>query len=96
MRSPLSRAVAAGRVRVLASSHEAGTTIFSSPDHRFVAHLGHPEYEVDRLIFEWERDQAAGRTDVQKPHQLDLDDPQTTWREDSETFFARWLGLLAK
>jgi homoserine O-succinyltransferase len=92
----LSRAVAAGRVRVLASSPEAGTTVFSSPDHRFVAHLGHPEYEVDRLVFEWERDQAAGRTDVQRPHQVDLDAPQTTWREDSETFFARWLGLLAK
>jgi homoserine O-succinyltransferase len=90
----IARAAEAGHLRVLASSPEAGTTIYASPDHRFVAHLGHPEYEADRLVFEWDRDRATGRTDVNAPHQLDLASPRTTWREDSETFFARWLGLL--
>lgn len=88
------RAVEAGRVRVLASSPETGASIYASHDHRFVAHLGHPEYVASRLIFEWERDRAAGRTDVPAPHQLDLESPVTTWRQDSEIFFARWLGLL--
>jgi homoserine O-succinyltransferase len=88
------RAAREGRVRLLAHSPRTGATVFASPDHRFVAHLGHPEYEADRLVFEWERDQAAGRSDVAEPYQLDLDRPATTWRQDSETFFERWLALL--
>lgn len=88
------RAAEAGRLLPLAHSPEAGYTVFASPDHRYVAHLGHPEYEVDRLVFEWDRDRAAGRPDVSRPHGVDLERPVTTWRRDSETFFARWLALV--
>lgn len=34
---------AAGRVRILARSPEAGTVIAESPDHSVVLHVGHPE-----------------------------------------------------
>lgn len=90
----LERAAGAGRVRLLGRAGDAGYAVFASADYRFVAHLGHPEYEVDRLVFEWERDEKAGRTDVPTPHGVDLARPETTWRADSDAFFASWLRLL--
>ena len=89
----LERAAAAGRVRLLARAGDAGYAVFASADYRFVAHLGHPEYEVDRLVFEWKRDKKGGRTDVTRPHGVDLVRPETTWRADSDAFFAQWLQL---
>ncbi len=90
----LTRAAERGHLRILASAPETGHTVFATSDHRFVAHLGHPEYEAERLAFEWDRDRRAGRSDVSAPHGLDLVNPVTTWREDSEGFFGRWIGLL--
>lgn len=92
----LEQAAERGRVRLLTHSPKVGYSVFASPDHRFVAHLGHPEYEADRLVFEWERDRKAGRDDVPSPHGLDLEHPTTTWRRDSEAFFARWLTLVGR
>ena len=57
----LEAASADGRVRLLAHSAAAGYSIFESCDRRFLMHLGHPEYEPERLVFEYERDRAAGR-----------------------------------
>jgi homoserine O-succinyltransferase len=90
----LERAAAAGSVRLIAHAPEIGYAIFASADHRFVAHLGHPEYEAYRLVFELERDRLAGRTDVPPPCGLDIEHPTTSWREDSDAFFAGWLALL--
>jgi homoserine O-succinyltransferase len=91
----LARAAAEGRVRVLSGSPRTGTSIFATADHRLVAHLGHPEYDAERLVFEWRRDREAGRLDVPRPHGVDLENPQTTWRKDSESFFRHWLELIA-
>ncbi len=82
-----------GRLRLLARSPEAGYTLFETPDHRFVAHLGHPEYVADRLVFEFERDRALARTDVPAPVNFDPARPATTWESHRETLFDRWVAL---
>ncbi len=87
-------ATAAGQLLPLAWSSEAGYTVLASPDYRLLAHLGHPEYEAARLVFEYQRDLRAGRADVPPPREVDLAAPQTTWRQDSDHFFGNWLRLL--
>jgi homoserine O-succinyltransferase len=88
------RAERTGDIRVLARSREAGTTIFESPDHRFVAHLGHPEYEPERLVFEYERDRGLGRAGVRAPANLDLSTPVNTWRSHRNEIFSQWLRFI--
>jgi len=93
--SALASAAREGVVRLLVQSAATGTSVFASPDHRLVAHLGHPEYEVERILFEWRRDREAGRTDVPDPVGVDPSAPSTTWRADGEAFFQRWIELIA-
>lgn len=83
-----------GLLRLLAHNSEAGHFIFETPDHRFVMHLGHPEYNRQRIIDEWQRDQAAGLTDVPAPHGFDFDNPKNTWRSHRNEFFASWIKYL--
>lgn len=45
-----------GKINLLAHSVEAGYIIFESIDHKFIAHLGHPEYPAKRLVYEYQRD----------------------------------------
>jgi homoserine O-succinyltransferase len=85
-----------GRVRLLGHSIEAGYTLFETPDHAFVMHLGHPEYVAERLVFEHRRDQQLGRTDVPPPRNFDPDHPETSWESHREQLFDRWTQLLAR
>lgn len=85
-----------GRVRLLGHSSDAGYTLFETPDHRFVMHLGHPEYVADRLVFEYRRDRELGRTDVTAPRDFDPDHPETTWLSHREQLFDRWTQLLVR
>lgn len=82
-----------GRVRLLAEGGDAGPTLLASVDGRVVMHLGHPEYDLSRLGYEWRRDEAAGRTDVDPPEGYDLanDRPVVDWQQDSASFMAAWL-----
>jgi homoserine O-succinyltransferase len=84
-----------GAVRLLAHGPETGYTIFESTDERFLMHLGHPEYEPARLIEEWERDAAAGRTDVSPPRDFELRRPAHPWRSHCNDFFSQWLRRVA-
>jgi homoserine O-succinyltransferase len=86
----------AGDMRLLAHGDDTGYSIFETPDGRYVAHLGHPEYEPSRLVEEWRRDASLGRTDVGVPRNLDLAAPVDTWRSHRTGFFARWLTRLAE
>ncbi|HTV19495.1 MAG TPA: homoserine O-succinyltransferase [Polyangiaceae bacterium] len=90
----LERAAAAGRVRLLAHGEETGYTLFESSDGRWVAHLGHPEYPARRLLEEWERDTALGRTDLDPPRHVDRADPRATWTSHCDRLFANWLERL--
>lgn len=83
-----------GLLNLLAFNEDAGYFIFETPDHRFVMHLGHPEYNRHRLMDEWERDQKAGLKDVPHPHRFDFENPKNTWRSHRNEFFSAWIKYL--
>lgn len=83
-----------GRIIPLAYSNETGYTIFESGDHRFLMHLGHPEYDVRRLVDEYERDMRKGREDVEAPVNFDLARPRNRWRAHSLEFFSQWVKYI--
>lgn len=83
-----------GDINLLAYSKKAGYTIFESADQRFLVHLGHPEYEPERLISEYNRDKAAGLPDVTTPENLDLEHPANTWRSHRIEFFSQWIKYI--
>ncbi len=78
-------------VNLLARSDHGGYTIFESTDQRFLMHLGHPEYQTERLIEEYRRDVKQGRKDVAPPVNLDVDNPMNIWRSHSLEFFQQWV-----
>lgn len=83
-----------GKVNLLAHSNYGGYTIFESADRRFLMHLGHPEYEAHRLVEEYRRDEALGRTDVPLPANVDLENPINRWRSHGLEFFAQWVRFI--
>ncbi len=83
-----------GQVNLLAHSENGGYTIFESADHRFLMHLGHPEYEAQRLVDEYKRDAALGRLDVLPPANLDVHAPVNRWRSHGLEFFAQWMRFI--
>ena len=78
-----------GRLRLLAYGEKVGYTIFETPDQRQLMHLGHPEYNVDRLKSEMERDKKRG--DVAPPENFDLVKSNTSWRSHRNLLFQQWL-----
>jgi homoserine O-succinyltransferase len=78
-----------GRLRLLSHGEQVGYTIFETPDQRQLMHLGHPEYNVGRILGEMERDRARG--DVPPPENFDADHPQTLWRSHRNLLFQQWL-----
>lgn len=88
---PLEEARDEGRINLLAHSDAAGYIIFESADHRFIVHLGHPEYPAGRLVEEYERDIKKGRKDVELPKNLDINNPLNRWRGHCLDFFAQWI-----
>jgi homoserine O-succinyltransferase/O-acetyltransferase len=92
----LERASDAGQVRLLAHGRETGYSLFESPDGAFVAHLGHPEYPARRLLEEWERDTAVGRTDIPAPRNFDRLAPRATWQPHCDRLFYNWLVRIGR
>jgi len=80
-----------GKINLLAHSNKAGYVIFESTDKSFIMHLGHPEYETDRLVNEYKRDLQKGRKDVALPLNLDINNPKNNWRGHSLEFFQQWV-----
>ena len=78
-----------GKLRLLAHGKKVGYTIFETPDQRQLMHLGHPEYNVDRLKSEMERDKQRG--DVPAPENFDLTNSNTSWRSHRNLLFQQWL-----
>jgi homoserine O-succinyltransferase len=80
-----------GVINLLAYAGEAGYTIFDSADHRYLMHLGHPEYDAGRLVAEYVRDIQAGRSGVEPPKNLSLDNPVNRWKGQGAEFFSQWI-----
>ena len=78
-----------GKLRLLAHGNKVGYTIFETPDQRQLMHLGHPEYNVDRLKSEMKRDQRRG--DVPPPENFDQFKSKTSWRSHRNLLFQQWL-----
>jgi homoserine O-succinyltransferase/O-acetyltransferase len=84
-----------GNLNLLAYTNTGGGyTIFESADRRYLMHLGHPEYEAQRLVEEYRRDVALGRKDVPPPANVDIDRPLNRWRSHGLEFFAQWVRFL--
>ena len=87
----LESAQKSGIVNLLAHSKEAGYVIFESADKRFLMHLGHFEYDAERLVMEYKRDVDRGRTNVKAPKNVDLNAPVNRWRAQNLEFFTQWI-----
>jgi homoserine O-succinyltransferase len=79
-----------GSLKLLAYGPEAGYSIFSTTDDRFIAHTGHPEYNATRLAEEAKRDH--GNTEVPAPVNFDFNNPLNRWRSHRNIFFAQWVS----
>jgi len=79
-----------GRLNLLAYGNEAGYSIFSTSDERFIAHTGHPEYNATRLVDEAKRD--LNNPDVPEPVNFDFNDPLNRWRSHRNIFFSQWVS----
>ena len=78
-----------GKLRLLAHGEKVGYTIFETPDQRQLMHLGHPEYNVDRVKSEMQMDKK--RADVPPPENFDLTKSNTSWRSHRNLLFQQWL-----
>jgi len=88
---PLEKARDEGRINLLAYSTEAGYIIFENIDHKFIVHLGHPEYPAGKLVEEYKRDIEKGMKDIEIPKNLDIEKPLNRWRGHCLDFFAQWI-----
>ncbi|CNH88501.1 homoserine O-succinyltransferase [Yersinia aldovae] len=81
---------------ILVSSEEAGAYLFASKDKRVAFVTGHPEYDVDTLAGEYQRDLAAGLNPQVPLNYFPHDDaslpPKASWRSHGHLLFANWLN----
>ena len=85
----MEEAAAGGIVNLLAHGSGCGYVIYETPDHRYLMHVGHPEYNSQRLVYETLRDR--GKPEVPPPANFDADNPLNSWRSHRNTFFTQWL-----
>ena len=84
------------RLKVLASSDEAGVYIVSSENGKQIFVTGHSEYDTDTLKNEYLRDKDAG-LDIKMPKNYFPDDnitkqPRNTWRSHANLLYSNWLN----
>ena len=85
----MEKAAEEGRLKLLAYGPQAGYTIFSTVDERFIAHTGHPEYNATRLADEAKRDEHNPA--VMPPENFDFNNPLNRWRSNRNIFFTQWV-----
>lgn len=83
-------------LELIAVSDEAGVYIAKSTDSRHFFVFGHPEYDADTLMAEYERD-IAKSLDMPLPrHYFPNDDPtqapRVTWRAHAQLLYTNWLN----
>ena len=84
------------RLKILASSEEAGLYAIMSPKGRQIFIMGHSEYDADTLNKEYVRDKNAGLPiKVPKnyfPDDDDTQEPRSTWRSHANLLYTNWLN----
>lgn len=84
------------RLKILASSEEAGLYALMSPKGRQIFIMGHSEYDADTLKKEYVRDKNAGLP-IKMPKNYFPDDddtkePLSTWRSHANLLYTNWLN----
>ena len=83
-------------LELIATSAEAGVYIAKSTDSRHFFVFGHPEYDIDTLQFEYERDSAKGDKVSVPANYYPNDDPSkkpvSTWRAHAQLLYTNWLN----
>lgn len=83
-------------LELIAVSDEAGVYIAKSTDSRNFFVFGHPEYDADTLMKEYERDIARGLDMPLPRHYFPHDDPaqtpRVTWRSHAQLLYTNWLN----
>lgn len=84
------------RLKILASSEEAGLYAIMSPKGRQIFIMGHSEYDAETLNKEYVRDKNAGLPiKVPKnyfPGDDDTKAPLSTWRSHANLLYTNWLN----
>ena len=82
-------------LEVIASSDRAGAYLISDGGSNIFVD-GHPEYDIDRLAFEYERDKERGLDPQIPENYFPDDDPEKTpvsrWHSASSLLFSNWLN----
>jgi homoserine O-succinyltransferase len=90
----LERAAQDGMITLLARSDSCGYSIFESTDRRFLMHQGHPEYRIERLLYEYRRDCLLARRGVEAPVGIDVTLAHQPPMAHGAHFVGRWLAEL--
>lgn len=85
----VTRMVQKGQVVKLAKIAAHGTFLIESSDRLFTAHLGHPEYLPERILFEYHRDRQTNPS--LQIHGFDPEKPIDRWSDDANRFFNSWM-----
>lgn len=84
------------RLELIATSDEAGVYIAKSTDSKHFFVFGHPEYDLDTLMREYERDTATGANMALPAHYFPGDDPTQKpidlWRAHAQLLYTNWLN----
>lgn len=87
-----------GKLKILASSEEAGVYAMITENGRQVFIMGHSEYDPRTLEKEYLRDKNAGLPiEVPKnyyPNDDDTQEPMVTWRSHANLLYANWLNYM--
>ncbi len=88
--------LAAGGLKILAESKDAGVFAVSTDGGRQIFITGHAEYDPDTLEREYLRDKNAGRPievpEHYYPHDDDALAPVCTWRSSANLLYSNWLN----
>lgn len=83
-------------LELIATSEEAGVYIAKSTDSRHFFVFGHPEYDIDTLQFEYERDLAKGDSVSVPVNYYPDNDPRkkplSSWRSHAQLLYTNWLN----
>lgn len=84
------------KIKILASSEEAGVFALSTREGRQIFITGHPEYDAGTLKKEYLRDLQAGKPiEIPKNYFPDNDptkEPPATWRSSANLLYSNWLN----